>query len=74
VVLMVKADPDQVERELTAGLLRCPACHDRLVRWAYARWRTVRSLGGVLHPCRCGCGVACGDVNVVVPFADVDPL
>ncbi len=67
-VLMVKADPARVERELTAGSLRCPACHDRLVRWAYGRWRTVRSLDGDrrVRPRRARC-VGCTKTQVLLP-------
>lgn len=67
-VLMVSGDSARVERELTAGSLRCPACHDRLVRWAYARWRTVRSLDGDrrVRPRRARC-VGCTKTQVLLP-------
>ncbi len=65
---MVKADSDLVERELTAGLLRCPACGDRLARWAYGRYRTVRSVGGDrrVRPRRARC-VTCKKSQVLLP-------
>lgn len=67
-VLMVKADPDQVERELTEGLLRCPACRDRLARWAHGRSRPVRCVGGErrVRPRRARC-VGCKKTQVLLP-------
>lgn len=67
-VLMVKADPDQVERELTEGVLRCPACGGRLARWAYGRSRPVRCVGGErrVRPRRARC-VVCRKTQVLLP-------
>ena len=67
-VLMVSGDSDRVERELSAGLLWCPGCHDRLVRWAYARRRTVRLVNGDrrVRPRRARC-VGCKKTQVLLP-------
>lgn len=45
-MLMVSGDPVRVEKELIAGSLRCAGCGGRLVPWAHARWRNVRSAEG----------------------------
>jgi hypothetical protein len=67
VVLMVSGDPARVERELTAGVLRCP-CGGRLARWAYGRSRPVRSMEGErdVRPRRTRC-VACRKTQVLLP-------
>lgn len=57
-MLMVSGDPGRVEIELLAGRLRCPGCAEGLSPWGWARWRTVRSVGGVqrrVHPRRARC-------------------
>ena len=68
VVLMVSGDLVRVERELTAGLLRCPGCRDRLARWAFARRRTVRLVDGDrrVRPRRVRC-VGCKKTQVLLP-------
>jgi len=67
-VLMVSGDPDRVESELVAGVLRCSGCGDRLAPWAHARWRNVRSAGGErrIRPRRGRC-VSCGVTHVLLP-------
>ena len=67
-VLMVSGDPVRVERELTEGLLRCPACGGGLARWAYGRSRPVRSVGGErrVRPRRARC-VGCRKTQVLLP-------
>ena len=64
---MVSVDPDRVERDLAAGLLRCPGCGDRLARWAHARWRNVRCVDGErrVWPRRARCG-GCGRTHVLL--------
>jgi hypothetical protein len=68
VVLMVSGDLVRVERELTAGVLRCPACGERLARWAYGRSRTVRSVDGErrVRPRRARCS-GCRKTQVLLP-------
>ena len=65
---MVSGDPDRVERELIAGLLGCIDCGGRLVPWAHARWRNVRSAQGVrrVRPRRGRC-VDCSVTHVLLP-------
>lgn len=46
-VLMVGSDEGEVERELVAGGLACPACGGMLRPWGFARWRVQRGGGGV---------------------------
>lgn len=67
-MLMVSVDPDRVERELAAGLLRCPGCGDPLAPWAHARWRNVRSGDGErrVRPRRAQCA-GCGRTHVLLP-------
>ena len=45
-VLMVSGDLEQVENELSAGVLGCPGCSGRLARWGRARIRNERAGGG----------------------------
>lgn len=68
---MVSGDVELVETELTAGGLRCPGCESRLVRWGWARVRSVRSFGGVerrVQPRRTRC-VGCAGTHVLLPDA-----
>lgn len=67
-VLMVSDDPDRVEQELSLALLRCPGCGDTLARWAYARSRSVRGVGGDrrVRPRRVRC-VGCRKTQVLLP-------
>jgi hypothetical protein len=46
-VLTVGVDVEDVERELVAGRLACPACGGMLARWGQARERQVRGRDGV---------------------------
>ena len=43
---MVGTDAAEVERDLVAGRLSCPACAGVLRRWGFGRWRTVRGADG----------------------------
>lgn len=66
---MVSGDLEQVENELAAGLLRCPGCVGRLVRWGRARRRTVRTIGGqqrLVQPRRARC-LGCRRTHVLLP-------
>lgn len=68
-MLIVSGDLEQVENELSAGLLRCSGCDGRLARWGRARGRNVRSFGGVersVQPRRARC-VGCGRTHVLLP-------
>lgn len=68
-MLMVSGDLDRVERELAAGVLRCPCCDARLARWGQARARNVRSAGGGerrVQPRRARC-VGCARTHVLLP-------
>ena len=68
-MLMVSGDPERVECELAAGVLRCPECGDRLAPWAYARRRNLRLDGGIevrLRPRRGRC-VGCLVTHVLLP-------
>ena len=67
-MLMVSSDPARVERELAAGVLRCPGCAERLAPWGQARWRNVRLVDGEqrLRPRRARC-VSCGWTHVLLP-------
>ena len=68
-VLMVGTDVGEVERDLVAGGLVCPACLGRLRPWGFARCRVLRDRGGVVRWCRprrsiCG---GCGVTHVLLP-------
>lgn len=68
-VLMVGSDEGEVERDLVAGGLVCPACRERLRPWGFARWRVLRDRGGVewrRRPRRSICG-GCGVTHVLLP-------
>lgn len=43
---MVGTDAAEVERDLGAGRLSCPACAGVLGPWGFARWRIVRGASG----------------------------
>lgn len=69
-MVTVEADGDQVERRLTAGELRCPACRGVLAGWGWARPRLLRGAAGPVRLCprrsRCtGCRVT----HVLLPVA-----
>lgn len=68
-VLMVGIDDGEVERELVAGGLACPACRGRLRPWGFARERVLRGRRGVLlrrRPRRSICS-GCGATHVLLP-------
>lgn len=68
-VLMVGIDEGEVERDLVAGGLVCPACEGRLRPWGFARCRVLRDRGGVerrRRPRRSICG-GCGVTHVLLP-------
>lgn len=65
----VSADGADVERQLTAGGLACPACAGVLGGWGWARQRQVRGLDGKvsrLTPRRARCR-DCGRTHVLLP-------
>ena len=68
-VLMVGSDEGEVERELAAGGLACPACRGVLRPWGFARWRVLRGRGGRQlrrQPRRSICS-GCGSTHVLLP-------
>ena len=68
-MVMVESDAGEVERELVAGGLVCPACGARLRPWGFARWRVQRAWGGVQRrrrPRRSICS-GCGATHVLLP-------
>lgn len=68
IVLIVRSDPDRVERDLAAGLVTCPSCGSSMGGWGFARWRLVRAEGGPvgLRPRRARCA-QCGSTHVLLP-------
>ena len=70
-MLMVNGGLERVEVGLLAGRLGCPGCGVGLSPWGWARWRTVRSAGGVsrrVRPRRARCG-GCGGTHVLLDDA-----
>lgn len=71
-LLIVAADPDVVEGQLTAGLLACPGCGSAVAPRGHARLRPVRVAGGCppvlewLRPRRAWCR-GCGRWHVLLP-------
>jgi hypothetical protein len=68
-VVTVEADADAVERRLAAGGIACPHCGGVLGRWAWARRRVLRGVGGagvMVRPRRALCRV-CGRSHVLLP-------
>lgn len=67
-MLIVSADPDRVETDLSTGAVACPACQGVLARWGWARGRLVRAEAGPLplHPRRGRCR-DCGKTHVLLP-------
>ena len=65
---MVRAEPDEVERELAAGRLCCPTCDGELRPWSFARPRQLRGRDGPvpLRPRRSRCR-RCGITHVLLP-------
>lgn len=67
-VLTVADDSDRVERELIAGLLRCPACRGELRPWGRARPRPLRTRASTRRvTSRRSCCRACGATHVLLP-------
>jgi transposase-like protein len=67
-VLIVRSDPDVVEKSLLAGELNCPACRAELRPWSSARRRPVRERGveTELRPRRARC-TGCRKTHVLLP-------
>jgi hypothetical protein len=67
-VLMVRAEADEVERELIAGELGCPDCDGELRPWWFARPRRLRGPEGLvlMRPRRSRCR-RCGITHVLLP-------
>jgi hypothetical protein len=66
-MLIVRDDPEAVEADLSAGLLRCPSCQGGvLARWGFARWRELLD-GTTLRPRRAACLAGCGATHVLLP-------
>jgi hypothetical protein len=68
-MLMVGSDAGEVERDLVAGGLVCPACGARLRPWGFARCRVVRDRGGVELRRRLRRSICsgCGATHVLFP-------
>ncbi|MGH7744693.1 MAG: helix-turn-helix domain-containing protein [Candidatus Dormibacteria bacterium] len=68
-MLMVRPEPEEVERELGAGVLRCPDCEGELRPWWFARRRPLRGLEGMVpvRPRRSRCR-SCGNTHVLLPI------
>jgi transposase-like protein len=68
-VIVVVAEPGQVETDLAAGVLACPRCGGVLRPWAHAASRPVRQLDGstqAVRPHRARCA-ACRTTQVLLP-------
>lgn len=67
--MIIVAEPDQVDTDLTAGRLACPHCRSSLRPWAHARPRRVRQLDGstrTVRPRRARCS-RCRTTHVLLP-------
>jgi len=67
--VIVARTAELAEERLNAGTMRCPRCGGRLIRWAFARPRTVRSHGNTtvqLTPRRVRCS-DCRETHIVLP-------
>lgn len=70
-MLTVGNDPADVETRLSAALLSCPGCGERLAPWGHGRTRTVRGDAGIrwrLRPRRAICS-GCGVTHVLLPVS-----
>lgn len=71
VAVIVARTAELAEEHLSAATMRCPRCAGRLIRWGYARPRTIRSHGvatvGVI-PRRVRC-TDCRRTDVILPAA-----
>jgi hypothetical protein len=71
-MLVVATNPRQVEAQLAAGRLACPACGGRLSRWGFTAQRTVRARDALRQARqRRACCRACGATHVLVPASVV---
>ena len=69
--MIVVRTAELAEEHLTATTMRCPRCAGRLIRWGYARPRTIRSHGADtvrVIPRRVRC-TDCHRTDVVLPAA-----
>lgn len=69
--MIIVLDPEQAERDLTAGRLACPSCAGRLRPWAWAPPRPVRYRDGSTRPVRprrARCA-SCHTTRVLLPAA-----
>jgi hypothetical protein len=67
--VIIVAEPDRADGDLTAGILACPRCGGRLRPWSYATTRQVRQLDGsmlAVRPRRARC-TACRATQVLLP-------
>jgi hypothetical protein len=67
--VIIVAEPDQIDGDLSAGLLTCPRCGGQLRPWAYGATRRVRQLDGstqTVRPRRARC-LACRTTQVLLP-------
>ena len=67
--MIMVAEPDRVDGDLTAGRLRCPRCPGTLRPWAHAAPRRVRQLDGstrTVRPRRARCS-RCRTTQVLLP-------
>jgi hypothetical protein len=64
----VGEDGTGIEHDLERGLLHCPDCTGRLLRWGWARPRTVRTAHGAerVQPRRARCA-SCRRTHVLLP-------
>lgn len=68
-MLIVRHDPERVERDLRAKQLLCPGCDGVLAGWGWARRRRIRTGSGRwfwLQPRRARC-TACSGTHVLMP-------
>jgi hypothetical protein len=69
--VIIVLDPEQAERDLTAGRLACPSCAGRLRPWAWAPLRLIRQYDGSTRPVRprrARCA-SCHTTRVLLPAA-----
>lgn len=67
-MLIVSPNLDQVEKDLAAGAIACPACGGKLGPWSFARSRHVRAEAAsiVVRPRRARCRL-CHRTHVLLP-------
>jgi hypothetical protein len=67
--VIIVAEPDQVDADLTGGRLPCPRCGGRLQPWAHTTTRRVRQLDGstqTVRPRRAHC-TTCRTTHILLP-------